>query len=123
MTKSFTKEEIAHVVHEANRALQSVIGDPGVPVSPPWADAPEDQVRSSINGIKFTFDNPDVTPEQSHESWLAEKLENGWVWGPVKDAELKTHPNIKPYSEIPAAEKIKDHLFLAIVRTLGSATK
>lgn len=119
MTKSFTKEEIAHVVHEANRVVQDILQTPGVPVAPAWVEFPEEQKQGVINGVKFAFDNPDVTPEQSHESWLAEKLENGWVWGPVKDGELKTHPNIKPYSEIPTVEKIKDDLFLAIVRVLA----
>lgn len=115
----FSDADVAKVVHEANRALQELLQTPGVPVSPPWEDAPEDQRRSAINGVRYTRENPDVTPEDSHDNWSREKWDNGWVWGEVKDPEAKTHPNLVPYSALPAGERAKDALFGAIVRALS----
>ena len=57
-----------------------------------------------------------TTPEESHENWRKVKDAEGWVYGPVKDAEAKTHPCMVPYEELPSAQIIKDHLFQAVVR-------
>jgi hypothetical protein len=36
----------------------------------------------------------------------------------VKDAEKKEHPCFRPYDELPAEQKIKDALFIAVVHAL-----
>jgi hypothetical protein len=36
----------------------------------------------------------------------------------MKDADLKTHPCLRPYCELPEFDRKKDILFLAIVRAL-----
>lgn len=107
-------EDIARICHEANRAYCATLGDFS---QPQWEDAPEWQQTSAINGVKAHF-GEGLTPEQSHESWLAEKVAAGWVYGPVKDADAKTHPCCVPYAELPEAQKRKDHLFGAIVAAL-----
>lgn len=105
---------IAKLAHETNRAYCMFLGDMSQPT---WEDAPEWQRDSAMNGVRFHRGNPDARPEDSHESWMAEKVADGWVYGEVKDPEAKTHPCIKPYDELPEAQRLKDHLFLAIVRT------
>ena len=62
--------------------------------------------------------NPDATPEQSHESWLEQKIADGWVYGAVKDPDAKTHPCCVPYEELPVEQKAKDYLFRAVVHAL-----
>jgi hypothetical protein len=51
-------------------------------------------------------------------SWLAEKTKTGWKYGPEKDPEKKEHPCFVPYDQLPAEQKMKDHIFLAIVQVL-----
>lgn len=109
-------EEIAKVAHEVNRAYCQSLGDVS---QVPWNDAPEWQRTSAINGVKFHLANPDSTPAHSHESWMAEKLADGWKYGTVKDPEKKEHPCIVPYNELPAAQRAKDYIFLALVRQLA----
>ncbi len=41
-----------------------------------------------------------------HDSWVKERMENGWVYGEVKDAEKRTSPYMVPYEEL--SEEIKD---------------
>ncbi|WP_217706289.1 hypothetical protein [Paenalkalicoccus suaedae] len=70
-------ELIAKVCHSVNKAYCESINDFS---QVDWEDAPEWQVDSAINGVKYHLEN-DVTPEQSHESWLKQKTRRGLgVW-------------------------------------------
>lgn len=71
-----------------------------------------------MNGVKFHLENPDAGTDDSHNSWLKEKEESGWKYGPVKDAEKKEHPCFVPYEELPDSQKSKDYLFRGIVHSL-----
>ena len=73
-----------------------------------WDEAPEWQKESAIKGVEFVRDNPDAPPSANHDSWLEEKRNTGWVYGPVKDSEAKTNPCLLPYSELPDSEKEYD---------------
>ncbi|MCC3276386.1 hypothetical protein LJ753_10945 [Arthrobacter sp. zg-Y20] len=109
-------EQIAHVCHEANRALQVIQKDPAP--SPGWEDAPEWQKASAVEGVEKALAGE--TPEQLHQSWCDFKVADGWAYGKTKDADQKTHPCLVPYSELPADQRIKDELFQAIVRSLAA---
>lgn len=111
-----TVEEIARVAHQVNRAYCQAIGDNSQPV---WEDAPDWQRKSAVNGVISTLVNPDATPEDSHNSWLAEKRADGWSWGPKKDPEKKEHPCFIEYTRLPADQRVNDHLFQAVVRSLA----
>ena len=106
---------IARVAHEINRAYCASLGDTSQPA---WEDAPKWQQQSAIAGVEMHLANPDATPEQSHESWLAQKVAAGWVYGEVKDAEKKEHPCCRPYDELPQEQKAKDYLFRSVVHML-----
>ena len=106
---------IARVAHEINRAYCASLGDTSQPA---WEDAPEWQKNSALVGVDMHLAKPDATPEQSHESWLAQKLAEGWKHGPVKDAEKKEHPCCVPYADLPAEQKAKDYLFRGVVHAL-----
>lgn len=109
------RESIARVAHEINRAYAASLGDDSQPV---WEDAPEWQQSSALAGVDMNLANPDATPEQSHESWLAQKTAEGWAYGEVKDVEKKLHPCFLPYAELPPEQKAKDYLFRGVVHAL-----
>lgn len=109
-------ENIARVCHEANRAYCCTIGDTS---QPSWEDAPEWQKASAIDGVNFLLEE-DRGPEASHENWLRTKEKEGWVYGPTKDPEKKTHPCCVPYADLPPKQKLKDAIFHAIVNVMGS---
>ena len=106
---------IAQLAHEVNRAYCASLGDTSQLA---WADAPEWQKASALVGVDMHTANPDATPEQSHESWLAQKTAEGWAYGDVKDAEKKLHPCFLPYAELPAEQKAKDYLFRGVVHAM-----
>lgn len=101
-------EHIAEHCHEINRLYCLSHGDDSQPV---WADAPEWQRESACNGVIFHLTNHNVSPADSHNSWMAEKVKSGWVYGKVKDEKAKTHPQILPYERLPLEQQIKDSLF------------
>jgi len=110
---NITKERIAKVCHEVNRAYCAGIGD-NSQVS--WDDAPEWQRESAIKGVIYHLSNPDSQPCNSHNSWMAEKEASGWKYGAVKDADKKEHPCFLPYEQLPKEQQLKDALFIAVVR-------
>ena len=110
-------EQIARVAHEVNRAYCQALGDDGQPA---WEDAPEWQRTSAINGVNMHALNPDAGPEASHEAWMQEKVDSGWVYGEVKDPEAKTHPCMVPFSGLPREQQAKDFIFRSVVHALMS---
>lgn len=104
---------IASVCHEANRAYCLTLGDAS---QLSWTKAPEWQRRSAVTGVELALKGS--TPEKMHESWSAEKVGDGWVYGDVKDADAKTHPCLVPYAQLPETQRKKDDLFLAVVNAL-----
>lgn len=110
-----TIEDIAKVCHTANMAYCDALGDLS---QAPWILAPQWQRDSAVKGVQFHVDNPGASPSTSHDAWLKDKVENGWVYGPVKDATLKQHPCIVSYADLPEEQKAKDKLFIAVVQAL-----
>ena len=108
-----TIEQTAKMCHEVNKAYCEAIGDHSQ-VS--WNEAPEWQQDSAINGVIFHLNNPDANPEDSHNNWWKQKIADGWQYGPVKDAEKKEHPCMVPYNELPIDQRVKDHLFISMVK-------
>lgn len=108
-------EAIARICHEANRAYCKGLGDDS---QPRWEEAPRWQIDSAINGVRHCLDNPESKPSDSHENLLKEKDTAGWKYGPVKDPDKKEHPCFVPYEKLPASQRRKDTLFLAIVRAM-----
>ncbi len=108
-------EEAARVANETNRGYCQFLGD----MTPPaWDEAPDWQRDSVRAGVRAIATNPDLTPAQSHEGWLAHKRADGWAWGATKDPEKKLHPCFVPYEQMPAEHRAKDHIFGAVVRAV-----
>ena len=108
-------EQIAQVAHETNRAYCESTGDY---TQVPWNAAPDWQRTSAINGVTFHIENPEAGPSGSHENWLKEKYADGWKYGEVKAVGKKEHPCCVPYEELPVEQKVKDALFVGVVRAL-----
>lgn len=116
MLKFLNIEDIAKTCHQANRAYCIALGDFSQPM---WDSAPEWQKKSAINGVVFHIKNPFSGGQASHDNRMQEKLKDGWVYGPVKDAERKRHPCIVKYTDLPVEQRAKDYIFSSIVQSLG----
>lgn len=43
-----------------------------------------------------------------HEVWAETRIRQGWTYGSERNEELKTHPCLVPYEELPEEEKEYD---------------
>jgi hypothetical protein len=110
-----TVQEIAQVAHEVNKAYCEAMGDN---TQTSWADAPAWQKESAVLGVMFHVENPNAGPHASHNSWMKQKIDTGWVYGEVKDADKKEHPCIVPFEDLPMQQQFKDYLFRQVVHSL-----
>ena len=108
-------ENIALMCHELNRAYCQMIGK-DIPL--PWDQTPEDHKQLVIDGVRFAMLN-DPTPIESHEHWFECKEAQGWKYGPVKDESAKTHPCMVDYKDLPQDQKIKDIMFICMVKMMA----
>jgi hypothetical protein len=118
---TFLKDEmrvtwIARVCHEALKAYCESLADY---TQVPWDDAPQWQKYSAICGVRFCLANPDAPASHNHDDWMRKKLEDGWVYGPVKDEAKKEHPCLVPHDQLSPEQRKKDELFKAIVAALA----
>lgn len=107
------KWRAVRAAHEANRAYCEGLEDTS---QVPFDEAPDWQRLSAVAGVQAVIDNPNITPEQSHEGWLALKLADGWEYGPAKDPDKKRHPCCVPYADLPVSQRYKDTISGAVVR-------
>lgn len=108
------KIEIARIAHEVNRAYCEAMGDNSQPT---WENAPQWQKDSALLGVEL-HTSGDHGPEASHESWMAQKVADGWKYGPEKNPGIKEHPCMVPFSDLPKEQQAKDFLFRGVVHAL-----
>ena len=69
-------------------------------------------------GVKLHTEQRDAGAAASHESWMAQKVADGWVYGPEKRPDLKQHHCIAPFAQLPREQQAKDYLFRGVVHAL-----
>ena len=107
--------KIAKICHQANKAFCEINGDDS---QKDWDEAESWQKNSAIKGVMFRINDPKSEYDAQHNSWMQEKIDTGWTYGKVKNAETKTHPCMVPFRELPKFQQQKDILFCAIVDAL-----
>ena len=112
---SYSLDRIAKTCHDVNQAYCRAIGDP---VSLPYHLLSQEEKDSVLKGVQALMDNMFLSPEDLHKLWLDDKKKNGWKLGPVKDSVRKTHPCMIDYYFLPQSQKVKDHLFSAVVKAM-----
>jgi hypothetical protein len=107
--------EIAKVCHQANKAWCEAKGDNS---QKDWEEAEDWQRQSAITGVIFRLSNPNAGKDAQHNAWMQDKINDGWVYGDIKDSVAKTHPCIVEFEKLPEFQQKKDALFCAIVDSL-----
>ena len=107
---------IARVVHEALRAWCAANGQQAYPA---WSRAPKDSRQSTIESVLHIIKNPNASPGEHHEQWVAQKRREGWRIGEIKNRKAKTHPLLVTYDELPEIERTKDRILIAITKAIA----
>lgn len=123
-------EQMARTIHQ-NYNLVQAERHPGQPLEyPDWEGLPDTLKYSNIRQALAMFDKlracgyvtgapggcdevSGFTPEEierlartEHDSWMDERTQDGWKYGPVKDVEKKLSPYLLPYDAL--TEEIKE---------------
>ncbi len=106
-------ERQAIFIYEAARLQAAAVNAPIVPE--PWSHRDE-AFRTQMLGNVAKMMGPDrfTDPEEAHDSWWEAYQQLGWVYGPVRDLEAKTHPDMAPFAELGWEERIKDAVYIAL---------
>ena len=62
-------------------------------------------------GVELPKELEQLVEEMSknvHEVWAETRIQQGWTYGEQRNDELKTHPCLIPYEELPESEKEYD---------------
>lgn len=62
-------------------------------------------------GVELPEELEQLVEEMSknvHEVWAETRIQQGWTYGEQRNDELKTHPCLVPYEELPESEKEYD---------------
>jgi hypothetical protein len=106
-------ERRAIFVYEGARLQAQAVNAPIVPE--PW-DEREDKFRVQFLDVIEMMCGPDrkSSPEELHDDWVRAYETMGWTYGPTRDPEAKTHPDMRPFDELEFHEQIKDAVFVAL---------
>ena len=103
----------AKFVYEAARIAAEMAGAPIVPEPYDHREGPfKMQFEKVIE--KQTGPKRSNCAEELHDDWVKAYEVMGWVYGPVRDVEQKTHPDMVPYDELDHLERDKDAVFVAL---------
>lgn len=107
------KERRAVFVYEAARIEAEISERPIIPE--PWGNRSEAFRKQFVEVVnKQCSDNKFSSAEAAHNSWWCEYKRMGWRYGPVRDVEKKTHPDMVPFNELPKSERDKDEIFIRL---------
>lgn len=109
-------ERAARAAHEVNRVYSLNVLDDASHLL--WKDVPEEMRESVRDGVRAIADDPEISPQELHERWVAQKRERGWIYGSSKDVSSRHHPCLVPFGELPLPQRVKDVLFGATVRAV-----
>lgn len=106
LTRDLTEDEAETVVQAF--AAENADLDFDISISSPMAD----RLEQEANDIPVEQDRYlalcDAWAKRQHEAWMKEREEQGWTYGTTVSLKNKTHPLMRPWSELPAKFKKVD---------------
>ena len=52
----------------------------------------------------------ELLAKNAHDLWAAQRISEGWQYGPKRDDKRKNHPDLVPYERLPESEKEYDRI-------------
>ena len=106
-------KEVAREAYEVNRIFCSVMGDG---TRPEWENISEENRNQFVTEVLEISAFPDMTFEKYCEDRFCAMGRSGWKHGPIENAEIKEHPYMLPYAQLPQKRQIKEQVFYLVVR-------
>lgn len=71
-----------------------------------YRPTPLDTSRVSL--LPEIMDLREKLAEHAHDVWAAQRISEGWTYGPQRNDAAKQHPCLVPYADLPESEKEYD---------------
>lgn len=106
-------ERRAIFVYEGARQQAAAVDAPIIPE--PWSTR-DTAFRTQFLAVVEMMCGPDrkCSPEELHDDWVLAYEAMGWRYGPVRDPEAKTHPDMVAFDMLSPREQIKDEVFVRL---------
>ncbi len=106
-------ERRAEFVYDAARLAARAAKAPIIPEH--WSEREEAFRKQFLEVIdRQTGEQRSKSPEELHGSWMQAYFAMGWKYGPERDKDAKTHPDLVPYADLGQLERDKDAVFVAL---------
>ncbi len=106
-------ERRAEFVYDAARLAAMAAQAPIIPES--WTDREEAFRKQFVEVIERQCgEMRSGSPEELHGSWMQAYIDMGWQYGPERDVDKKTHPDMVPYAQLGQLEQDKDSVFVVL---------
>lgn len=103
----------AQFVYEGARLQAMAVDAPVVPE--PWDERELDFKAQFLNIIDRQMgEMRSGSPAELHGGWVQAYIDNGWTYGPVRDTEARTHPDMVPFDRLEQREQDKDAVFIVL---------
>lgn len=98
-----------------NAALLQAIAVGASVIPEPW-DERDDAFRAQFREVieRQMGSMRSGSPAELHGGWVQAYIDMGWTYGPVRDIEAKTHPDMVPFDQLEKRERDKDAVFIAL---------
>jgi len=83
-----------------------------------WDEISYERKLILIENVKAVEENPNLTSKEEHNKWMNARLACGWKYAPVTNRSKKEHSCLVPYKELNFYQKLKDKLWLELVKNL-----
>ncbi len=107
------RDDRAWFVYEAARLQARAAGAPVVPE--PWEERDQAFRSQFVDTIEMMC-GPErkSDPAELHADWVKAYEAMGWRYGPERDLQAKTHPDMVPFEHLEPREQAKDAVFVAL---------
>ena len=99
-------EQLDEHWQDANRAFGDGIGAQLAAAGCILVPAPLIDPHGAL--LSFTSQEVETLARSEHDRWMADKLRNGWRYGPVRDDARRIHPLIVDWAQLDELERDKD---------------
>jgi hypothetical protein len=110
-----TIEDIAHVAHVAIHSLLTMHNRPCAT----WRTLDSETRVALIEQVRRRLDRLDEPVEAMHETWMDQRMKDGWHYGSLFDAGQHRDPLIVPWKHLHAVDQARLRLLAATVASLA----
>ena len=113
VSKMNLQERRAWFVYEAAR-LENLAAER--PINPePWHQRDLAFRRNMVRAVTLQCGRRRLTSSKAlHDAWVEAYKKMGWKYGPKRDVQLKTHPDMVPFGKLGRLEREKDWVFFRL---------